>query len=205
VTQLSCAVILRPDMISLLPQKLLRYFRAHHQWIIGTLVLGLVGLYVALPNEEHAKLSVQGLRSQAGTTDRALVAIKLVNGGQAAAEDLKVRYTCLASPYPIEEPWTDLKEPKIVKSPASQVVGVGSDTNVVCAFNKNHLRWIAEGKAFGYLVLNATYRDGSDKLHRLQWSQRIVHASKEPDEKSGYNLALKPHGKHNCVDDGCPE
>jgi hypothetical protein len=182
-------------------------------------VIGLVALGVAIGDRivtqrsnvesQRAYLFVDGVRSKKGTTDtsRSFVAIQLVNRGKTATKDLNTRFTCLASPFPIDEPWSYLKEPKEVKSPSSEVVGIGGSTHVVCAFDKDHFRWIAEGKAFGYLVLNATYRDRLDDtvMHRLQWSQRITYASKEPDEQSGYNLTLQPHGKHNCADDECPE
>ena len=71
----------------------------------------------------------------------------------------------------------------------------------------SNLLLIAVKKAFGYLVLNVNYRDRDDgsTVHYLQWTQEIVHASREPNEKSGYNLALLPYGPHNCVDEGCPD
>jgi hypothetical protein len=175
---------------------------------IAAAIFGFLALFPAKP-PKHAILSVADITSKEGVDDpsKGFVAMKLVNRGDATAEDMNVKFTCLASPYAMEEPWDFLKWPRLVKSPATTPLGPDDVTHVVCGFAKEHLRAIAEKTGFGYLVLNANYRDRDDgsSPHILQWSQHIVYAAKEPDEKSGYQLALTPHGKHNCVDDGCPE
>jgi hypothetical protein len=153
------------------------------------------------------------------STKIAVFIVRLSNGGNTATKDLKFIVACRRSNDNLHEPWALLYQEPVDHMPS--VIGPKAATTTNCSLALDDLAQIQDGKLFGYIMTDITYRDRIDEtiLHRTEvawkFSSVDIRAKKvDKDDKGGAGddsatpdifVTLTNVGAHNCSDEECPK
>ncbi len=135
----------------------------------------------------------------------------LMNSGNTATKELTFVIKCASSLESLPDPWVLLYRESQYK--AAQVIGPHQRVSAKCDLPLNFIHDVKEGKGYGYLMGDITYRDRLDEsiLRKTQFSFEIVDinifdppAGAPPEAAPNIFINLIPKGRHNCADEDCP-
>jgi hypothetical protein len=128
----------------------------------------------------------------------------LVNAGDTRTTGLQFFVRCVTTPSRLIEPW-ELLQAKEEHLP--QVIAPRSAVPTVCAFPRSDVAQISQGRLYGYVLGEVTYRDIFEPAlpHITQFSL-IVTVNRYVDSTPfGADVQFAAIGRHNCADEDCPK